>query len=123
MSTWATEEFAGAVRGDARLNKRLIKRAARFADQPTASLPGAGPDWAETQAVYRFFDQASHEKRPMGWQDILDPHIAQTEARMRQPPVVLCLQGTTELDFNGPSIDGLGPLSDEAQHGISLHPT
>ena len=59
----------------------------------------------------------------MGWQDILDPHIARTEARRRQHPVVLCLQDTTELDFNGPSIDGLGPLSDEAQRGMSLHPT
>ena len=123
MSTWAAEEFAGAAQGDARLNKRLIKLAARFADKPTASLPGACPDWAETQAVYRFFDQASHEKRPMGWQDILDPHITQTEARMRQHPVVLCLQDTTELDFNGPSIDGLGPLSYEAQRGLYLHPT
>ena len=123
MMTWAAEEFAGAVLGDARLNKRLIKLAARFADKPTASIPGACPDWAETQAVYRFFDQASHEKRPMGWQDILDPHITQTEARMRQHPVVLCLQDTTELDFNGPSIDGLGPLSYEAQRGMYLHPT
>ncbi len=94
MSTWAAEEFSGALLRDARLNKRLIKLAARFADKPTASLPGACPDWAETQAVYRFFDQASHEKRPMGWQDILDPHIAQTEARMHQHPVVLCLQDT-----------------------------
>ena len=101
------------------MNKRLIKLAARFADKPTASLPGTCPDWAETQAVYRFFDQASPEKRPMGWLDILDPHIAQTEARMRQHPVVLCLQDTTELDFNGPSIDGLGP----AQRGMYLHPT
>jgi hypothetical protein len=83
MSTWAAEELAGAALGDARLNKRLIKLAARFADKPTASLLGACPDWAETQAVYRFFDQASHEKRPMSWQDILDPHIARTEARMR----------------------------------------
>ena len=102
MTTWATEEFA---------------------DKPTASIPGTCPNWAETLAAYRFFDQASHEKRPMGWQDILDPLIAQTEARMRQPPVVLCLQDTLELDFNGPSIDGLGPLSDEAQRGMSLHPT
>jgi hypothetical protein len=123
MPTWAAEEFAGAALGDARLNKRLIKLAARFADKPTASLPGACPDWAETQAVYRFFDQASNEKRPMSWQDILDPHIARTEARMRHHPVVLCLQDTTELDFNGQTIGGLGPLSYEAQRGLYLHPT
>ena len=101
MATWAMEEFAGAKLGDGRLNDRLIKLAARFADKPTASIPGACPDWAETQAAYRFFDQASAGKRSLGWQSILDPHIAQTEARMRQHPVVLCLQDSTELDFNG----------------------
>jgi hypothetical protein len=43
---------------------------------------------------------AKDDKRGLGWQDILAPHIAQTEARMRQHPVILCLQDTTELDFN-----------------------
>jgi hypothetical protein len=37
--------------------------------------------------------------------------------------VVLCLQDTTELDFNGQTIKGLGPLSYEAQRGMYLHPT
>jgi hypothetical protein len=121
--TWADEEFSGAKLGDARLNKRLIKLAASFADKPTANIPGACGDWAETQAVYRFFDQASDGKRGMGWQSILAPHMRQTEARMRQHPVVLCLQDTTELDFNGRDIAGLGPLSFPAQRGMYLHPT
>ena len=123
MATWAAEEFAGAELGDGRLNRRLVKLAATFADKPTASIPGACPDWSETQAVYRFFDQASTAKRALGWQDILDPHIARSEARMRQHPVVLCLQDTTELDFNGQDIVGLGPLSYEAQRGMYVHPT
>jgi len=123
MTTWAMEEFCGAKLGDGRLNLRLIKLATRFADKPTASIPGACPDLAETQGAYRFFDQANDDKRSLGWQDILDPHIAQTEARMRQHPVVLCLQDTTELDFNGQRINGLGPLSYEAQRGMYLHPT
>jgi hypothetical protein len=37
--------------------------------------------------------------------------------------VVLCLQDTTELDFNGQAIAGLGPLSYEAQRAMYLHPT
>jgi hypothetical protein len=123
MTTWAAEEFAGAELGDGRLTRRLIKLAARFADKPTASIPGACPDWAETQAVYRFFDQARTEKRALGWQDILGPHSARSAARMRQHPVVLCLQDTTELDFNGQAIAGLGPLSYEAQRGLYVHPT
>jgi hypothetical protein len=42
---------------------------------------------------------------------------------MVEHPVVLCLQDTTELDFNGQGIAGLGPLSYEAQRGLYLHPT
>ena len=89
MATWAMEEFAGAKLGDGRLNDRLIKLAARFADKPTASIPGACPDWAETQAAYRFFDQASAGKRSLGWQSILDPHIAQTEAKLTDAKTML----------------------------------
>ena len=121
--TWAEEEFAGADLGDKRLNRRLVKLTERFADKPTASIPGACPDWSETQAVYRFFDQTNNAKRPLDWETILTPHMERTEARMRQHRVVLCLQDTTELDFNGQGIDGLGPLSYEAQRGMYLHPT
>ena len=41
-------------------------------------------------------------------------------------PVVLCLTDltdTTGRNFNGQTITGLGPLSFEAQRGISLHPS
>ena len=43
--------------------------------------------------------------------------------RMAEHPVVLCLQDTTELDFNGQNMDGLGRLSYEAQRGMYVHPT
>jgi IS4 transposase len=42
---------------------------------------------------------------------------------MREHAVVLCLQDTTELDFNGQAMTGLGPLSYEAQRGMYVHPT
>lgn len=118
MRTWATAEFAMADLGDGRLNKRLIKLADRFADKPTASIPGACGDWAETQGTFRFLRQ-----KKIRWEKILSPHVASTEARLRQHPVALCLQDTTELDFNGQEIYGLGPLSYEPQRGMYLHPT
>ena len=123
MTAWAEAELGGAKLGDGRLTQRLIKLATRFADKPTASIPGACGDWTETQAAYRFFEQARESKRTLGWQDILAPHMAQTEARMREHSVVLCLQDTTELNFNGQEIAGLGPLSFEAQRGMYLHPS
>jgi hypothetical protein len=66
MEAWAMEEFAGAALGDERLNQRLVKLATRFADKPTASIPGACEDWSETQAAYRFFEQSSDQKRQLG---------------------------------------------------------
>ena len=117
------EEFAGADMGDARLTKRLVKLADRLGDAPSASIPGACNGRAETQAAYRLFDQAREEKRGLGWEEVLAPHMARTETRMAEHPVVLCLQDTTELDFNGQDMDGLGRLSYEAQRGMYLHPT
>ena len=43
--------------------------------------------------------------------------------RMAAHEVVLCIQDTTELDFNGQQATGLGPLSYEVQRGRYAHPT
>ena len=90
----------------------------RFSSKPTASIPMASNGWSETIATYRFLGNEA-----VDWRDIMAPHYAQTRQRMRAHAVVLCLQDTTELDFNGQDIIGLGPLSYEAQRGMYLHPT
>ena len=90
----------------------------RLAAKPTVGVPQACRGWGETIAAYRFFDNEEVE-----WATILEPHWRQTQQRMAAHPVVLCLQDTTELDFNGRSTAGLGPLSYEAQRGMYLHPT
>lgn len=90
----------------------------RMAAEPTASVPQACHGWGETIAAYRFFD---NEK--VQWHAILEPHWQQTQKRMRTHRVVLCLQDTTELDFNGQEAVGLGPLTYEAQRGMFVHPT
>jgi hypothetical protein len=116
--SWAEEEFKGLDLGDKRLDKRAVLLAERLAEKPTASIPGACGGWAETQAAYRFLAQEE-----LDWRAILAPHWACAQARMREHAVVLCLQDTTELDFNGQAIRGLGPLTYEAQRGMYLHPT
>ncbi len=52
-------------------------------------------------------------------------HYDATEERIRQSEsqVILCLQDTTELNFNGQQIEGMGRLSYDAQKGMYLHPT
>ena len=90
----------------------------RFSANPTASIPDACDSWSETCAAYRFLGNGE-----VKWEAILAPHWARTEERMRAQPVVLCIQDTTELDFNGREIDGLGPLNYEVRRGMYLHPT
>lgn len=116
--SWAEEEMGKAELGDARLNRRLVRLVERLAEQPSASIPAACSGAAETKAAYRLL---SHEA--VGWEDILTPHLRSSLQRMRAEPVVLCLQDTTQLDFNGQDIEGLGPLSYEAQRGMYLHAT
>lgn len=116
--SWAAEEFKDIDLGDQRLNRRAMLLAECLAEKPTASIPGACGGWAETQAAYRFLAQEE-----MDWRDILAPHWACTQARLRQQAVVLCIQDSTDLDFNGQAITGLGPLSYETQRGMFLHPT
>jgi hypothetical protein len=50
-------------------------------------------------------------------------HWDATKKRIAQHSVVLGSQDTTELDFNGQQMQGLGPLNCEAQRGMLLHPT
>jgi hypothetical protein len=117
-STWTDEEFRQLDLRDARLNRRARILMETMAATPTASVPKACNGWGETMAAYRFFDNAS-----VDWRAILEPHWQQTEQRMAGQAVVLCLQDTTELDFNGQQARGLGPLSYEAQRGMYVHPT
>jgi Transposase DNA-binding len=105
---WIEQEFAGLDLGDARLDRRAKKLMERFAANPTASIPQACDSWSETCAAYRFLRNTD-----VAWESILAPHWESTQERMRTRSVVLCIQDTTELDFNGQDIDGLGPLNSQ----------
>lgn len=115
---WAAQEFEAVQLGDQRLNKRLIKVVEQLAAQPTQSIPQACGEWSQIAAAYRLL---SNER--CDWREVLQAHAGRTVQRMAALNVVLCIQDTTELDFNGQTITGLGPLSYEAQRGMYLHPT
>ena len=116
--SWAKQEFETIELGDARLNQRAVLLAERLGQKPGASIPGACENWAETAAAYRFL-----RNEQVGWEEVLSAHAQASQARIREHPVVLCIQDTTELDYNGQAMSGLGPLSFEAQRGLYLHPT
>ena len=85
-----------------------------MAQKPGASIPTVCRNWSETVVAYRLLAR---------WDEVMQAHWQASEQRIGQHPVVLCLQDTTELDFNGQQMAGLGPLSYEAQRGLYLHPT
>ena len=115
---WASTEFETIDLGDERRNKRAIRLVERLSAQPMASVPQACGDWADTMAAYRFFNNEE-----IDWRASLGAHADCARTRMAAHEVVLCIQDTTELDFNGQEASGLGPLSYEAQRGMHAYPT
>ena len=117
---WTATELHDLDLGDKRLKKRAAHILEALLKAPQCSLPKACQSWSSTLAVYRFFwnEAVSHEA-------LMASHFEATECRIRQQdsPVILCIQDTTELDFNGQDTEGLGRLSYDSQRGMYLHPT
>lgn len=115
---WAQAEFETMDLGDARRNRRVVEVIEQLGERPSAGLPKASGKWADTMAVYRLFGNEA-----VDWRDIHEAHVDSAVKRMAEHEVVLCIQDTTELDFNGRQISGLGPLNYEARRGMYVHPT
>jgi hypothetical protein len=116
---WAQQEFALARLGDQRRTQRLVKIAARLAQNPGGTLPQALPQWKELKAACRFFDQPGVD--PVAVQT---PHWEATRARCREPGEYLLIEDTTELDYSAhPAAEGLGPIGNGRGRGLLLHTT
>ena len=94
MSEGIGDELIGIDLGDERLNKRSKHLLEALADNPEASINAASDGWGDTVAAYRFFDNDAVTPK-----EILRPHREATIRRMREQPVVLLVQDTSELDF------------------------
>jgi len=120
IKIWTEDELTTLDLGDARLHRRAEKLLGAMYTSPCSSLPEACCGWADTNAAYRFFmnDSVSAEA-------LLKAHSDSTIGRIKRSgsAVILCIQDTTELNFNGQQIEDLGRLSYDAQRGMYLHPT
>lgn len=104
MQSWAATELRHANLGDKRLNRRLVRVVEALSAQPTASVPQACGNWADTKATYRFWgdDRLTPEA-------ILDSHSRSSIERLAAQGRVLLIQDTTELDFaHHPATEGWG---------------
>ena len=104
MSKGIADELQGISLGDHRLNQRSRKVIEALAANPEASVNAATNGWADTQAAYRLFNNPN-----VSPEQILKPHREATMRRIREHPVVVLVQDTTELDYTGhPASDALG---------------
>lgn len=90
----------------------------RLAADPQASINAACDGPSEMVSATRFFNNEAVRE-----EDILAPHRQATLRRMKQEPVVLVIQDTTELDFTYKNlvVKGTGPLNDESRLGLLDH--
>jgi hypothetical protein len=116
MQPWIEQESRTVRLADERLNSRYRVLLDRLSGKPTLSIPAACDGWAETQAAYRFFD--NDRITP---EQLLRPHYDATLERMRQHPVVLVAQDTTEFDLTRAQEKIGGPLGDERHWGLHDH--
>jgi len=110
-------ELDGINLGDERLNKRSKVIIAALAEAPELSINASCDGWPETQAAYRFLDNERVDP-----EKIREPHIAATMARIRQHPVVLAVQDTTELDYTLHPQKDARCLNSPKRHGLYVHP-
>lgn len=94
MSEGISDELTGIDLGDKRRNKRSKIVLEALAADPEASINAACDGWSDTNAAYRFFSNGAVTP-----EEILRPHREATVCRMREHPVVLLVQDTSELDF------------------------
>lgn len=110
------KELEGIDLGDKRLNRRSRIILESMAANPQASINSACEGWGDTVAAYRFFTNKAIEP-----DQVLQPHVAATQRRMNEHPVVLIVQDTTELDFSLHPPQDAKCLNKEDRFGIYDH--
>jgi hypothetical protein len=126
-STFAEQEFGGALLGDKRLSQRLVASAARLAEQPGRTFSGvAQGDVAAIKGYYRLIDRPELSEVTMA--NILAPHQTRTRQRIANESRVLCIADGTTLDYTSLSeCEGLGETGSNQtgarSRGIQMHST
>jgi Transposase DNA-binding len=117
FESFGRDHFGGCQLGDARLTRRLVATADRMIKHPGGTLPQKLPDYSSLMGMYRLAnnDKVTHEKLMKG-------HFAWTREQMaRAGGVVLVIHDTTEADFSGLDVEGLGQIGHGKCRGFLVH--
>jgi transposase Tn5 family protein/transposase-like protein len=105
--SWAAQEMSEAQIRDRRRIKSIIRIVEDLADQPGVTFSTAVGS-AGRQAAHRLFEHPDTSVLRL-----LAGHIAQTAARCEEYDLVLAIQDTTSVEYNGhKATQGLGPTND-----------
>ena len=119
MEQWIKQELERTDLGDKRRTKRLMQIVSNLSAKPSATVPQASGNWAQTKATYDFWD-SPYLKPSM----IRQGHIQSTVERIVQHPVVLAIQDTTELNYTSHrALSGAGYLDSKYATGLKVHST
>ena len=112
LKTSVAEEFADAELGDPRRTRRLQRIVTHAMANPAAGFPQMFGDGSELEGLYRFLRNENVDA-----DDILEPHINATFARMRQVEgPCLVAHDTTDFVFGGlRKRAGLGVVNKQQQ--------
>jgi len=104
--------------GNAKLQKRYRRILDSMSRKASLKFPAGCEGPAEVKAAYRFLDNEH-----VTFLSVLNPHRDATIERIREQPVVLIPQDTTELDLTRPReiMEGAGPLNASARVGFHDH--
>ena len=110
-AVWAENEFGGALPGDARLSKRLVRSVAIQALSPSKTFfTAASGDQAAVTGYYRMIEHP--DETAISAETILAAHRERIRRRLQGQSTVLLVQDGTELNFaTHMGCEGLGKIS------------
>jgi hypothetical protein len=115
--SFAAENFSGADLGHKKRNKCLLRVAEQICRHPGGTLPHklSNPSDYKSMDVLVNRPEVTHAS-------VQAPHLERTRQKIAAATgVVLLLHDTTELDYTGLSIAGLGPIGNGGGRGYLCH--
>jgi len=113
---WAEHTFGASQLKDVRRTRRAVQVAEQMATNASASLPAQMQGWKEMIALYRLLDEPD-----ITFEALMQPHWQYTREEIRQHPIVLLVQDTTEIDLSHRhQVSGLGQVGNERGRGFHL---
>ena len=116
---WAGREYARSTHPDGRIRDRIERMGRAWLERPGAAIPAIFPARADRKAAYRLLSSGK-----VSMEHILEPHQATMVERCQLEELILAIQDTTTLNYDGlAATDGLVGLGGggKGTRGLAAH--